>query len=234
MPYSCAVCRVEFNVKPSRVKRDGPPKYCSRACQLKVQKTSVERECKQCLGKFLVQPSRLKREPNAGTYCSMHCLHAGRTKRRRDGDLYECIVCHGFLAADAFSESCRGGPDSRCKACKAAFRRKHSRTTRGRFVFAQEVARRRSHVWALAEAEYGELIAGGRCTYCDGTLDPTGIGLDRKDSSRGYTADNVTPCCGMCNRIKSDDFSSEEMLVLGRCIRGLLDERKGPQPGEKP
>ena len=29
-------------------------------------------------------------------------------------------------------------------------------------------------------------------------------GVDRIDSSKGYTKDNVVPCCGKCNRMKGD------------------------------
>jgi len=29
-------------------------------------------------------------------------------------------------------------------------------------------------------------------------------GVDRKSSKRGYTLKNVLPCCGVCNRMKSD------------------------------
>lgn len=29
-------------------------------------------------------------------------------------------------------------------------------------------------------------------------------GIDRKDSSKGYTIDNCVPCCTECNTMKSD------------------------------
>jgi hypothetical protein len=38
------------------------------------------------------------------------------------------------------------------------------------------------------------------CHYCDGS----GVGVDRVDSSKGYTKDNVVPCCTFCNQMKSD------------------------------
>jgi hypothetical protein len=34
-------------------------------------------------------------------------------------------------------------------------------------------------------------------------------GLDRIDSNKGYTTDNVIPCCGMCNRMKLDHTQEE-------------------------
>ena len=29
-------------------------------------------------------------------------------------------------------------------------------------------------------------------------------GLDRVDSNKGYTDDNVVPCCGSCNQLKNE------------------------------
>jgi len=34
-------------------------------------------------------------------------------------------------------------------------------------------------------------------------------GIDRIDSNKGYTLDNVVPCCGVCNRMKMDMNSFE-------------------------
>ena len=39
------------------------------------------------------------------------------------------------------------------------------------------------------------------CYYCDSTYD---IGLDRKDSSKGHTLENVVSCCEKCNFILGD------------------------------
>lgn len=36
------------------------------------------------------------------------------------------------------------------------------------------------------------------------------LGLDRKDSTRGYTIDNIVLCCLACNRAKGDIFSYNE------------------------
>jgi hypothetical protein len=39
------------------------------------------------------------------------------------------------------------------------------------------------------------------CYYCGNSI-PT-IGLDRVDNTKGYTMDNVVPCCKVCNRLKT-------------------------------
>lgn len=38
------------------------------------------------------------------------------------------------------------------------------------------------------------------CTYCGDSIDT--IGIDRIDSSKGYTIENCTPCCATCNYMK--------------------------------
>jgi len=43
------------------------------------------------------------------------------------------------------------------------------------------------------------LIISKSCVYCGSSHK---IGVDRIDSSLGYTIDNVQPCCGVCNLMK--------------------------------
>lgn len=44
-------------------------------------------------------------------------------------------------------------------------------------------------------------------------------GLDRVDSTKGYTADNVVPCCQFCNHAKMEKSESEFVQWLER-VRG--------------
>lgn len=39
--------------------------------------------------------------------------------------------------------------------------------------------------------------------------------VDRMDNKVGYTVENSVPCCFICNRIKSNFFSAEEMKEIG-------------------
>jgi len=50
-------------------------------------------------------------------------------------------------------------------------------------------------------------------------------GIDRKDSSKGYTLENCVPCCVVCNRIKSNhslDFLHQHLQKMLECIGGGL------------
>ncbi|MBC7265733.1 MAG: hypothetical protein QMD76_03210 [Anaerosomatales bacterium] len=51
------------------------------------------------------------------------------------------------------------------------------------------------------------------------------MGVDRLDSSKGYTADNLAPCCFVCNQIKGDRFSEEEMKQIGAGITAVWEKR---------
>ena len=56
------------------------------------------------------------------------------------------------------------------------------------------------------------------CIYCEDTED---IGLDRIDNTKGHTKDNVVPCCYACNTARGNNFSFEEMKILGKTIKEI-------------
>ena len=53
------------------------------------------------------------------------------------------------------------------------------------------------------------------CFYCKTPIQT--IGIDRKDSAKGYTEDNITPCCTKCNLMKRhisvEDFINHCKLI---------------------
>lgn len=62
-------------------------------------------------------------------------------------------------------------------------------------------------------------ITSKNCTYCiDETKD---LGCDRIDNNKGHTMDNCVPCCSICNYARNDEFSFNEMLILGKTIREI-------------
>jgi hypothetical protein len=95
--------------------------------------------------------------------------------------------------------------------------RAHHRTLVGRFNAAKAVAKRRKLTWLLSREDFRALI-GGVCTYCDGALPVTGIGLDRIENSIGYEVGNVLPCCTYCNRMRNDFLTVEETMLLAHYL----------------
>lgn len=148
-----------------------------------------------------------------------------------------CSTCKHTKPLSAFHKSTNkpDGHHSVCKECAKAYQKAYRKTERGRevkrdstrnggrFYTAKRHAYKKGREWTITRAEFYTLVAQA-CHYCDGKLSPTTTGLDRADSSLGYTIDNVVPCCRDCNTMKSNILSKEEMLA---CMALILNMRKG-------
>ena len=84
-------------------------------------------------------------------------------------------------------------------------------TPRGRYHMYKDNARRRKIEFGISYDEF-KTFWKKPCSYC-GTPVRT-IGVDRKDSAKGYSVDNVVPCCGPCNRTKVNQ--TEEAFLAKR------------------
>lgn len=67
-----------------------------------------------------------------------------------------------------------------------------------------------------------ENITNKSCVYCG---DIEQIGCDRIDNNKGHTMDNVVPCCRVCNVTRNNNFSMEEMHLIGATIRTIKENR---------
>lgn len=81
----------------------------------------------------------------------------------------------------------------------------------------------RGREFTLTVEEYDRLRTGA-CYYCHGHLAriPGVGGLDRIDNTKGYTIDNVLPCCAICNVTRGNRFTVEETVVM---IAALVKHR---------
>lgn len=87
-----------------------------------------------------------------------------------------------------------------------------------RFTNAKSSSRRRGLEWSIQKSEFKEFLTK-KCHYCEGSLSPTGIGLDRLDNSKGYTISNVVPCCGDCNKVRSNILTHDEMVIVMKSLK---------------
>lgn len=86
-----------------------------------------------------------------------------------------------------------------------------------RYDQSRAAALARGLEWGLNKDTYYSLVDDALCDYCAGSLPERQGGLDRVDSSRGYTPDNVVPCCKTCNSAKSS-LSLEEFRAWVRRV----------------
>jgi hypothetical protein len=96
--------------------------------------------------------------------------------------------------------------------------RSQSRKPKGRFYSLTLQAKKRNLSIEIDLLTYSTLIRS-RCHYCDGVLNETGSGLDRVDNGKGYSIDNVVPCCKRCNVMKNNFLTYDEMKVAMGAIR---------------
>ena len=52
------------------------------------------------------------------------------------------------------------------------------------------------------------------------------LGIDRLDSEADYVPENMVPCCFVCNQIKSDRFTPDEMKIIGASVAQIWIERQ--------
>lgn len=92
-----------------------------------------------------------------------------------------------------------------------------------RFNHIKRYSKIRNIPFKLSYKHFLSLIKPNVCYYCKGKLRGTGGGLDRLDSSKGYTRSNVVACCLECNVIKSNLLTAPELLEV---IKLLIELRK--------
>ena len=111
-----------------------------------------------------------------------------RKTKTKDGLQYSCKQCN-----KAYNEANKESLKEYSKA--------HNRTPKGKYTKIKRGAKVREINFAVPFQIYESKLWGEPCHYCGVDIEVTG--LDRKDSNKGYTPDNVVPCCYDCNRKKS-------------------------------
>lgn len=69
-----------------------------------------------------------------------------------------------------------------------------------------------------------EQVMGVRSLLCDYCGYPA-TGFDRKDNNKGHIKDNCVPCCWECNTGRMDNFTYEEMKIIGKVMKEVKDNR---------
>jgi len=61
------------------------------------------------------------------------------------------------------------------------------------------------------------------CHYCDLLSSPRN-GIDRVDNTKGYSIDNVVPCCSVCNRAKMEMSYEDFLAFIHRVYNNLINK----------
>ncbi len=127
-------------------------------------------------------------------------------------------------ASGCSKENCQGKYYGRglCSRHFEEFRRasgyhaKAARKPETRFTDCKRYAKERNLEWSISLENYKNLLKPNKCSYCFGPLPETKVGLDRKDNFKGYTLENVVPCCRYCNQMRSNIFSFDEFVEFSK------------------
>jgi hypothetical protein len=75
----------------------------------------------------------------------------------------------------------------------------------------------------LTIEEFNEIKSKMVCYYCQEELSKTAPGLDRLDSTKGYSKKNCVACCKRCNTIKRDLVQPEELLMFNKILKNEIE-----------
>ena len=135
-----------------------------------------------------------------------------KMKTAPDGLQSRCKICQN-AASKANREANKDKRAAYEKAYREANRDKrlaydkiHSQSQRGRYTIYKSNAKKRSLPFDLSFEDF-LVFWQADCYYCGDQI--ATVGIDRADSSVGYTLANCVPCCTRCNVVKMD-YSIEE------------------------
>jgi len=95
-----------------------------------------------------------------------------------------------------------------------------------RFNQAKLVAKNRSLNWDISYNEFIQ-IASKNCYYSNNhKLPETGSGLDRIDNNKGYTINNVIPCCTNCNLSRANRYTVQEWKIMVEALENYKRDKK--------
>jgi len=150
-----------------------------------------------------------------------------------------CPQCKMIKAAEFFHRSThhKDGLAAYCKEC-SKFRARtmcrektrqqkklYYQSARGRASHLKLAARKRGIASSFTLEEFEEWYGNQpkRCVYCNARLSLKGghnstysVSIDRMDNNGIYELSNMVLCCRRCNRVKSDVFSYNQMVEIGK------------------
>jgi len=160
---------------------------------------------------------KIEKELNSESFCS--------DKNRKFGFSYRCKKCDS-VKKDNRKERYKKLSEEQKEIYKA---RNRSYTSKGlgratALICAYRKADNKKGLVCDLDREFlVNNIFNKECVYCG---DIENIGCDRIDNNIGHLKTNVVPCCRVCNTTRMNNFSYNEMLLLGNTIKQIKEIRK--------
>ena len=141
-----------------------------------------------------------------------------------------CKICKKEFPIESFYLN-RGYRLHTCKFCIT--KREVARTLRKRKIrfsrdwFSRKFYRLRRHAkdrnkkFELTFEEFCRIrtYKNERCLYCETIHGP--FSIERVDNTKGYSTSNCAVACWRCNKMKSKDYTTKEMHILGAALRKI-------------
>jgi len=134
---------------------------------------------------------------------------ASRTSawRAHNKALGVCVGCGQNQALDGVKWC------ARCKERSAVKHSKYHQSWKGLFADIRRTARRRDIAFDITLENFIAARQNAVCIY-GGERIVKGGGLDRIDNAKGYSVDNIAPCCSRHNLMKNTFFTFGEMRAI--------------------
>lgn len=96
--------------------------------------------------------------------------------------------------------------------------RRYNKSLKGRYRNLRRTAKKHKRVLRISLEQFAWLMTQ-RCYYCASALRAQGYCLDRKNNAKGYTLENVVPCCWECNRIRGAALTMDETKIVIKALK---------------
>ncbi len=147
--------------------------------------------------------------------------HFHKDKSRPSGFMFNCKKCEKKRGHEKYLKNPRkfryGLLTDEQKAARLIVAGKYRRTPKGKAIFYfkayQKFDRKRGYECDIDQAYLLESFKKP-CVYCGFPS----VGVDRISNKEGHTRKNCVPCCMECNVARMDNFTNEEMIIIGKAI----------------
>lgn len=171
----------------------------------------MERSCKFCKKIFVGSKNDL--------FCSVDCYKSYRDYRNKRNEYYRKKRLEDIV---------------KTRMEEKEYMRQYNSSPERIYQILVTNAKKRAYVIEFALIDFVKwwYATPDTCFYCKRALKEIAkdnistryisrLTIDRIDNDIGYNIDNIAKCCWLCNRVKSNDFTKDEMLKIGSVINEI-------------